>query len=368
MWKKSLLRWRWWLGLCLAAGIVAGAGVATPLLAQNATHSKWTLPEDAYGLTLDPSGNIWTTAFGDLYRLNPGTNQLTTYSHAVAFGTSYGAASDSSGNIWFTNRVSDQCRINKFDPTTRDIDSWTYTTSDCSGNYALAVDGSGDAWFGKLNAVARLTPGTDTITTWPLATTPCSLDVDSSGKVWLLECATNTVGLLDPGTNNLKEWPAPGTQVSTRPRAISVDGSDRAWFGAWNVFLDPETVNVIARLDAASNEMTKWVCPPGLCTKPGSVAADDPGGKVWFTEEGGGYQENYVYYVQRLDPAASPPEFTRWDVNHGPCPFAWQVAADGSGGAWFIFYEAYGWQGSPYNACRIGGGYEQPWLERLQPF
>lgn len=303
LWRFRLPGGRW---LLLTLAVVLAAAVATPILAQELTFTRWTLPHRVNSMGLDPSGPVWTaTSYNRMHKLDPAANEVTTYSHDYVFGTSYSVAvDDQDGNVWFCAlTVGGYYWISRLDPTTGDVTQWPV---DACG-YAVVPHIQEDVlsvWFNSGNNIAKLDPATDTITKWGLPSAPTDILLDSQGRVWFTRPNVMKVGVLDPGVNELTQWDIPGTNMWTYPGSIFLDDQGRLWFGVWGVTLDDLTVNEIVRLDEATDEMTEYVCPVGACTKPTGILVDAQE-KVWFTEYGD-------YYIQKLDPAGALPVFTRW--------------------------------------------------------
>ena len=175
MFGLGLPGWRW---AALAFALVVAGAVATPILAQNATFTRWTLPTYTNSLALDPSGMVWATAnrdgsgLGRMFRLDPANDQLTTYSHDFALGDSLGAVVYAQGKVWFTSNTVGGYRINRLDPASGEITGWPVTEA----GYAVALDSLGNVWFAcKVGAapgqpaLCRLAPDTNTLTNWPPA-------------------------------------------------------------------------------------------------------------------------------------------------------------------------------------------------------
>lgn len=303
--RLPLWRSRW---LLLALAVVLAAAVATPILAQELTFNRWTLPRNAISIGLDPSGPVWaTTGNNELLKLDPAANLVTTYSHDYVFGTSWGVAvDDQDDNVWFCAvTVGSHYWISRLDPTTGDVTHWP--VSKCE--YAVVPHIQEDAlsvWFNSGNNIAKLDPATDTITKWGLPSAPKDILVDSQGRVWFTRPNVMKVGVLDPATNQLTQWDIPGTSMSTYPGSIFLDDQGRLWFAVWGATVDDLTVNEIVSLDEATDEMTEYVCPVGACSNPAGILVDAQE-KVWFTEN------TSAGHIQKLDPAGALPVFTRWD-------------------------------------------------------
>ena len=328
--RLPLWRGRW---LLLALAVVLAAAVATPILAQELTFTRWTLPDNANSIGLDPSGPVWTTtSYNRMHKLDPAANEVTTYSHDYVFGTSYGVAVDGQGNVWFSDYTVGGhywiSRLNPDPPNQGEVTAWPLGTGSANAvGYAVVPDSQGNVWFISGKCIAELDPATDTITRWCLASAPKDILLDSQGRVWFTRPDVMKVGVLDPVANDLTQWDIPGTNMSAQPGSIFLDDQGRLWFGVWGVSLDALTVNEIVRLDEATDEMTEYVCPVGACAGPTGIVVNAQG-KVWFGENSGGG------HIQKLDPAGALPVFTRWD---GPGYYP-QRLLPAAGGAMWIQY------------------------------
>lgn len=332
MWKERILQTRpqWWLAFCAAATVVLAAAVATPLLAQDATVTRWSIGGNS--LALDPSGLVWTVSSGAMLRLDPASDELTTYTHDFAIGNASGAAVDSDGIVWFTNYGS---RISRLDPDTGEITGWPAP----GHGRAVALDTlSDDVWFSCGAALCRLDSDTNTIARWALASHPTAIFVNPQGKIWHVRADAMKVGVLDPLTNSLTEWSAPGTQMSTGPQTIFVHSDGMVWFTVW-AGSNPSAYGGVLRLDPATNEMTEWSCPPGVGYYPTGVLVDSSG-MVWFAEYANVNSCSWSSrheYIDMLDPEADPPVFTRWNLRMGTYGVRGcfdQILLDAAGAMW----------------------------------
>lgn len=349
MWKE-IMRWCMPRGgwLLAAVAFVVAAGVATPLVAQAATVNVWNLGAEVTDLRIGPSDEVWTMAGDKPRMLDPGTNEVISYSHELA-GTGV-LAVDGAGMVWSPDYLSPPGSvISQLDPTTLDVTSWLFLTSSTDAT-SIAVDGSGNVWVGgkygggvfgpTYYCVWRLAPGTNTITKWTLPITGVAITrhpFDPSGRVWLRY--SGGVAVLDPSSSELIYWAAP-SGTWQYPFAHT-DGN--VWFAV------QKGVDTIARLNPSTNEVTEWPCRAG-CDGLTRVHVDSDG-KVWFTEKGTGTAN--ASYIGRLDPGAVPPAFSEWpficaDVIGGSCsstqttwPYA--VEFDSAGDLWTYFgYASYG--------------------------
>ena len=319
---RDMVPGRRWLALAIA--VMVAAGVATPLLAQTVTIMQWSLPVGSVSdIALDSTDNVWaqTSGTSGLRKLDPVTNGLTTYTTA---GVSHQTAItvDGADKVWSPGTISTVTGavqvISRLDPVTLELASWP------AGFAALtpAVDSLGNVWFANAANIARLEPGTDTVTTWTMPVNVSIGGFDASDRPWFSYNNTGTgewgLARLDPATNALTTWPA-----ATSPDTVLgpfVDGAGKVWAALTHSVGEDS----IIRLDPATDTITEWVCPPG-CDRLVAVSVDSAG-DVWFTEDGQAIarEAEGTSFIGRLDPAADPPAWSRWavlcdNVNGGDC-------------------------------------------------
>jgi streptogramin lyase len=224
MWKQILSwctpRGVWLIG---ALAFVMGAGVATPLVAQAATVDVWNLGAVTEDIRVGPSDEVWTMTGDKPTRLDPATNEVTTYTHPLD-GRDV-VAVDGSGMAWSSEYATAVgYLISRLDPATLEVRSWPVG----AGGYAtsMAVDATGDVWFGRgTTALWRLHPATDTVAEWTLPISGVNVwSFDSTGRAWL--SYSGGVAVLDPVASNLTYWAAPaGAWQAPVP-----DASGNVWF------------------------------------------------------------------------------------------------------------------------------------------
>jgi streptogramin lyase len=255
--------WRWVL-CALLVGVAAG--VAVP--AYGAINgSRWTIPSDySQEMSFDGTGDTWLKGyFGKIYNLDPVSSALTTWSHqngAILGSNHYGTTAETGSYVWSTSDGLDH--VNRLDTSNGQLVSWPFPASTTCDIRNLALDGSGNAWYGKTDKkVAKLDPVANTITEWP---------IDANGKVWFCETAIDKIGFLDPGTGSVTEWTIAGNAFVT---CNPPNASGQIWFA--------RTTPEILRLDTGTNQLNVWACQMG-CTTVNGVSREQSAGKVWFTD------------------------------------------------------------------------------------
>ena len=276
--------WRWLIG-----AVAVGVAVAiTATTAAQISGDRWSISGSTIDeISFDSSGNMWAKPSQPrIISLDPATSALTTWTHAntTIFGSSkHGmtAVEQVAGldrYVWQTAENMDH--VNQLDIATGEVVSWPMPSSSTCARHNLALDASGNAWFGKGDEkVARLDPNTNTITEWPMPTAgnycPRVFAVDGS-DVWFCEAEIDKIGKLNSDTNTVTEWTIPGNNFNDchGRDASGPNGDHPIWFS--------RTTTEILRLDPSSNELTIYTCPQGCGNVQG--VSQESGDLVWFAE------------------------------------------------------------------------------------
>jgi len=272
--------WRWWL-VALAIGLAVA--VAMPVFGQTINNGKrWNLATSSVSnISFDGAGIMWAKPYENrIISLNGATDIVTTWTHgntSILGPNHYGSAELTGTLVWSSAESLDH--VNRLDTSNGQLISWPFPASTTCGRFNLAVDGSGNAWFGKNDQkVAMLDPVANTITEWPMPTAgfycPQVFAVEGSGasqKVWFCESVIDKIGFLAPATGSVTEWTISGTNFND---CRSRDASGRIWF--------TRSSTELLRLDPATNELTVYPCPLGCTTLQG--VSHEAATKVWFAE------------------------------------------------------------------------------------
>src|SRR6266487_4672206 len=144
------------------------------------------------------------------------------------------------------------------------------------GLMQLAVDAQGNAWFAEQNAnyIGHFDTRQQTFRIFPLGTWkgsplgPQDLQFDGRSFLWFTAAEGGAIGRLDPRTGAIRLWPVPSS-----PSTLMLTPTERVWFGAEGAIgsLDPLTGQII--LYALPNPQVQVF----------SMATDSTG-HLWFTE------------------------------------------------------------------------------------
>ena len=179
------------------------------------------------------------------------------------------------------------------------LSEWTVPTA-ASQPYGIGVDTNGRVWFTEnaTNKLARFDPSNNNFTEWNV-TTPNSqphnifvkLVTVSNGSVtqiFFTEFASSKIARFDSSTNNLTEWTLP---AGSNPAGIYVDENNAIWFAE-------SGRDIIARLVTTTNTLTEWTLP-GATSTPGTPSVK-PWGIYVQVVTTPSYSNRFVWFTETL--------------------------------------------------------------------
>ncbi len=259
------------------------------LNSQTGAVTNWAPPDGRYGImatTVDAQGDAW---FAELYANYIGRFDTRQQSfHLFPLGTWQGSPLgpqdlhfDGRGLLWFT--AAGAGVLGRLDPRTGAIRLWPVSSSPST----LTVTPTGRVWFGVGGGIGNLDPLTGQISLYRLPnpqTQVFSMATDSAGRLWFTEALPGKLGMLDPTTSTLTELPVPALSGSSPALyALVIDHTGNIWF-----------------VDVGANTLVRYA--PGKrsftffqLSLPSSAPFGltlDPAGTLWFTA--GGSSANYI--------------------------------------------------------------------------
>ncbi len=263
---------------------------------------------ESYGLTIDPSNNVWVTnEEGDPYNSYDGSLSKFSPSGQVLSGAGfaagglfypYAAAADTDGVIWAADFGRSSATILNNDGTAYN-NSTGFQSSALPLPIGVAVDAQHNAWFAAQGSAVRVTRA-GLITQYSCCRTPAAVEVDPTGNVWITDYSASSLVELNSAGMVLQQLTAKGGL--TYPEGLAIDGAGSVWVTAYRG-------NVIAGFGAASNGAASAVLSPaagfGLdagLSEPFGTAVD-ASGNLWVANFG---NNTVVQFIGLTAPARTP--------------------------------------------------------------
>jgi len=195
-----------------------------PQTAAYTVYENIQAPSDARA---DAAGKVWW-ADGDegrFGRLDPGTGQATWWPASGASGL-LGTQVDGAGDFWVV--ASGDPLLYRFQPGSSNL--CTYSLPGGSGvDYPLAAGGA--IWLGDYGngRILRLNVSAATVTTWQLpgGSSPANLALDAAGDLWFADQNNGVLARLDPDTNMLDAFDPP---EGAEPYMVALS-ENALWYG-----------------------------------------------------------------------------------------------------------------------------------------
>lgn len=264
----------------------------------------------------DAAGDIWWTngavTFG---RISVPENAVTTWEVGVDHNLG-GLAFDELGRVWLTEWFGYGSNLYRFDPGTTEL--CTYTMSLGSYSYYTLYDG-GYLWLGHWGQgrIYRVNPAGGGATYWPVAgAEPVGLALDGEGNLWWADGGLAALGRLNPTTNEVTIFALP---VGSAPQMIALHGNE-----VWYTESGAGTVGVLDPANAAGTTTT--VAPISTPVSEACVAAGAGTASAVSTRGG-----NLDWTSGSATPATAPAGWQIYELSAGAEPYG---IASTSGHLW----------------------------------
>ncbi len=252
--------------------------------------TSWLPPDAQYGImttTIDAQGNAWFAEQNANYIGRFDTRQQTF--RIFPLGTWKGSPLgpqdlhfDGRSFLWFT--AAEGGAIGRLDPRTGAIHLWPVPSSPST----LMLTPTGRVWFGAEGAIGSLDPASGQIILYALPNPQAqvfSMATDNIGHLWFTEVLPGKLAMFDPTTSTLTELSVPTLSGESPPAlyALVIDHQQKIWFvdvGA----------NMLVRYVPAKHSLTFFQL--SLPTSAPFGLTLDPAGKLWFTA--GGSSANFI--------------------------------------------------------------------------
>jgi virginiamycin B lyase len=177
---------------------------------------------------VEANGQVWST--GGLTRFDPKTE---TFVHIADVPNAYGITLDQTGNVWFAELRRDG-RIGKVDARTLQVTKYQPPTA-TGFPRRIQADSDGTIWFAEFQAgkIGQFDPVTERFKEFQLPgekPTPYALGIDADRKVWYSSEWMDVIGRLDPKTGEVTEFPMPHAENTLRE--FVTDAKGRFWYGS----------------------------------------------------------------------------------------------------------------------------------------
>lgn len=240
-----------------------------------------------------PDGNMWFTEING-NRVGFTTPVLATPVELAPLPTSNSipidiiAAPFGLHQVWFVE--SGSSKIGVVNTDSRSLVAEYSTPTGNAGPSGLAIDPSGNLWFGEFNVgqLAKITTG-GSITEYNLAslgcpsTQPDAVAVTSDGTVWFLDFANNAIGKVTGGGSGCSEVAIPSPASVPENVVVGPDG---------NLYFTEASSGKIGKVNVSLNPpaVLEYTTPTSIsiATVPWGITVSPLDHDVWFSEVNAG--------------------------------------------------------------------------------
>lgn len=186
-----------------------------------------------YGLTIDPSDDVWVTDGGanKISEFSSSGTLISTKGGISGGGISYpiAIASDAAGNIWVVNNG--DASVTEISNDGTPLSPSTGYTGGGALKFAVsvAVDANNTPWIASQNGtVSHLSASGSLLTTVSCCTIPTGIAVDGRGDVWVADYHADAVVHVS-GTSGTVLSTTAGTGGLSDPYNLAADGAGNVW-------------------------------------------------------------------------------------------------------------------------------------------
>lgn len=188
------------------------------------TFQKYKIPNATpEELKIDPGGTVWVLDADKLFKFDPNTSELNSYTIPTPNSHPRGLVMDQVGMLWFVEANAN--KVAGFSPDKNIFGEVGIPTQFFSPS-GTAIDDDGNVWFTGLNAnmLAVYYPEKRIFNQINVPTPrglPNNIVHDGQGGVWFLEYRGNKIGYFDPNSAIIREYEIP--TYNSLPIGLAID-------------------------------------------------------------------------------------------------------------------------------------------------
>lgn len=263
-----------------------------------------------FGITRDPSGNIWAGNFGwggvnpngSVSKFSPEGKPLSPKAGYVStLNRVQGTASDRDGNIWMASYYGDAVQVF---PAGRPFTSYPSYADSNTKPFHIVIDDAGAAYVSytgtsNLSKLTYAPGGLQKVFTKPIGTdaNPKGIGLDTQGNVWATAGKESKIYAYDPNGNLIGAFSGGGI---TGPWGLSVDANDNVWVANFGPSKQLDLKYRLSRLCGVNTAH----CPDGM------VTGDAISPEIGYTLPSGGDQVRLAngkpLYAPKKQPSYKP--------------------------------------------------------------
>jgi sugar lactone lactonase YvrE len=256
------------------------------------------------GLAVDSVGNIWIASnSGSFYNEISDLGALLAGPHGYSSpGSSTAVAIDGSGNAWFAGAA-----IREYSSSGANVAANPYSGGGLTTNSAIAIDGAGSAWIPnptstvtKLSSTGTLLSGASGFAASACCGSANAIAIDGSGNAWITTKpgvveVSNSLGVLS-GANGFT-----GGGLAA-PTGIAIDGAGKVWVANTTGGADIAELSSSGTVLSGANGYVN-----ANLSNPAGLAIDGSG-DIWVANEGvqNSTSGNVLEFIGAATPVITP--------------------------------------------------------------
>jgi streptogramin lyase len=214
---------------------------------KNAQWTSWDFPGSIRGgangnsMALHPDGTIWSTGPGAVRRLDPVTEEWSTWDTPTWTRTQknpggYGITVAGDGRVWFALQSADL--MTRVDPRTGAVDEFEIPVEGIVYPRRMDTDREGNVWValwqaGKLMKIDQHTAEMTVFDAPNPHNGAYSISIDQTNDfVWVTLHRVDIIARFNPKTNEWVEFPLPQAETDVRRIELDQNNANRVWWSS----------------------------------------------------------------------------------------------------------------------------------------